>query len=131
MIERAVELAPDEPVALNYLGYGLLENRGDRARATRLLERALALRPDDGSILDSLGWCYFLTGDLPRALPLLERAAAQSPDNATINDHLGDAYWRAGRHFEARYAWGAAKGVATGDDEARIAAKINGAPGPQ
>ncbi len=131
LIERAVELAPDEPVALNYLGYGLLENRGDRARATRLLERALALRPDDGSILDSLGWCYFVTGDLPRALPLLERAAAQSPDNATINDHLGDAYWRAGRHFEARYAWGAAKGVATGDDEARIAAKINGAPGSQ
>ncbi|MBA4047647.1 MAG: hypothetical protein C0476_03800, partial [Sphingomonas sp.] len=77
------------------------------------------------------GWCYFLTGDLPRALPLLERAVAQSPDNTTINDHLGDAYWRAGRHFEARYAWSAAKGLATGDDEARIATKINGAPGPQ
>lgn len=131
LIERAAELAPDEAVALNYLGYSLLENGGDRARATRLLERASALRPDDGSILDSLGWAYLLSGDLSRALPLLERAAAQLPGNATINDHLGDAYWRAGRHFEARYAWGAARGVATGDEAARITAKISGEPGLQ
>lgn len=130
LIEQAVALAPGEAFALNYLGYSLLENGGDRARAATLLERALALRPDDGSILDSLGWCYLLGGDVARALPLLERAAAKSPDNATINDHLGDAYWRAGRHFEARYAWQAAQSLASGAESARITAKIAAGPGP-
>lgn len=131
LIEKSVALAPDQPIALNYLGYGALENGGDVGAARKLLERAAALRPGDDSILDSLAWSYVLGGDAPRAVPLLERAAAGSPNNGTISEHLGDAYWQVGRRFEARYAWAAAKLLASDNDMARIADKIANGPAPR
>ncbi|WP_445192926.1 tetratricopeptide repeat protein [Sphingomonas sp. Tas61C01] len=123
-LEKALALAPAEPLALNYLGYARAERGEDLPGATRLLERANALRPLDGSIVDSLGWAYHLSGETRRALPLLERAAAGDPTNAEIGDHLGDAYWTLGRRYEARYAWRAAALTATTADAARIAAKL-------
>lgn len=123
-LEKAVALGPDQPLALNYLGYGRIEHGEDVAAATRMLERASALAPTDPSITDSLGWAYHLTGDTPRALPLLERAAAREPANAEINEHLGDAYWSLGRRFEARYAWHAAALMAATGDAVRLADKI-------
>lgn len=123
-LRRAVELGPNQPVALNYLGYALVDRGQDVAAGRQLLERASKLRPDDPSITDSLGWSYFRTGDNARALPLLERAAQGNPASATINEHLGDAYWTAGRRFEARYAWRAAALHAEGEQQARIAGKL-------
>lgn len=129
-LARAVDLAPDEPVALNYLAYARL-SRGEATRdSTRLLERAHRLAPENAGITDSLGWAYHLTRDTPRALPLLERAAEAEPTNAEIADHLGDAYWTLGRRFEARHAWTAAALVADGPDKVRIDAKLlTGPPG--
>ena len=124
-LKKAVEMAPNEPLALNYLGYADLEHGGDVAAAFKLLERASALKPGDSAITDSLGWAYFQRGDLARALPLLERAAQGQPGDETINEHLGDAYWKSGRFFEARYAWRAAAVTAQGDDKARLTAKID------
>ncbi len=128
MLEKSVALAPDQPVALNYLGYGLLENGGDPATARKLLERASNLRPKDLSILDSLAWAYFQQGDVGRAVPLLELAAKGEPANSTISEHLGDAYWQLGRRYEARYAWSAAAVVADASDAERLAAKIANGP---
>ncbi|MBY0521731.1 MAG: tetratricopeptide repeat protein [Sphingomonas sp.] len=128
LLEKAVALAPDQPLALNYLGYGQLEHDGDVAAARALLERARMLKPDNLSILDSLAWAYFRSGDTAKALPLLERAAQGEPANGTINEHLGDVYWRAGRRYEARYAWRAASVHAEGDDAQRLAAKIADGP---
>lgn len=128
MLEKSVALAPDQPVALNYLGYGLLENGGDPATARKLLERASNLRPKDLSILDSLAWAYFQQGDVRRAVPLLELAAKGEPTNSTISEHLGDAYWQLGRRYEARYAWRAAAVVAEATDAERLAAKIANGP---
>ncbi|VVT03214.1 Tetratricopeptide repeat-containing protein [Sphingomonas sp. EC-HK361] len=128
-LAQAVALAPDEPLALNYLGYARIDHGGAVAPSLALLERAHALMPDDPSILDSLGWGYFRAGQTARALPLIERAAAAAPDNAEIADHLGDLYWSQGRRYEARYAWSAAKLYADTEDAKRIAAKIaNGLP---
>jgi len=115
-LAKAVELAPDEPVALNYLGYAQIERRENIDDATRLIERASMLRPNDPSITDSLGWAYFLAGDLKRAIPTLERAVRAEPGQSTINEHLGDAYWQAGRRIDARYAWTAA--ALTAEDKA-------------
>lgn len=126
---RAVELAPDEPIALNYLGYAEIEHGGDLARAQQLLEHASALKPGDPAISDSLGWAYLQRGDVTRALPLLERAAQGQPADETIHEHLGDAYWKSGRFYEARYAWQAASISAEPDDRARLLSKIaNGLP---
>jgi len=128
LLMRAVELAPDEPVALNYLAYARLEHGGDVAAARALLERAAKLKPNDASIQDSLAWAYYLSGDPMRALPLLERAAIGEPANGTISEHLGDVYWALGRRFEARYAWTAAAQLAENADAARIAAKLDRGP---
>ncbi|MBB5518011.1 tetratricopeptide repeat protein [Amphiplicatus metriothermophilus] len=104
-LERAVELAPDEPTALNYLGYSWAERGVNLERAFELIEKAVELEPRSGAIIDSLGWAYYQLGDYEKAVVHLERAAALEPDDATITDHLGDVYWRLGRKTEARYQW--------------------------
>ena len=123
-LERAVALAPGEPLALNYLGYAQAERGENMAGATRMLERASALKRDDASITDSLGWAYYLGGKTARALPLIESAAQREPANAEIGEHLGDIYWSLGRRFEARYAWRAAVLTADATDTARLTDKI-------
>lgn len=124
-LRKAVELAPDQPIALNYLGYALVDRGEDMTEGRALLERASKLRPGDPAITDSLGWAYFRMGEHERALPLLERAAQGSATSATINEHLGDAYWQAGRRFEARYAWRAAALLAEGEQQGRITEKLS------
>jgi len=123
-LRKAVALGPDQPLALNYLGYARIEHGEDMRDAVRMLERASALAPANASITDSLGWAYYLTGDTSRALPLLERAAMKEPDNPEIGEHLGDVYWSVGRHYEARYAWRAAALTADADAAERLASKI-------
>lgn len=130
-LKRAVALAPDEPQALNYLGYAQIE-RGENVEAARaMLEQAARLKPGDTAITDSLGWAYLRTGAADRALPLLEKAARGEPGDVTINEHLGDAYWQLGRRYEARYAWRAAAVHAGAGDAARLAGKLAGGPTPE
>src|SRR5690606_7448476 len=76
--------------------------------ARQLISRAVELRPDDGFIIDSLGWSYFMSGQYEEAVRHLEQAVAVEPGDPTINEHLGDAYWRVGRTIEARFRWKAA-----------------------
>jgi tetratricopeptide (TPR) repeat protein len=102
---RALELQKDQPLVLNYLGYSWVEKRQNLDRALKMIERAVELRPNDGYIVDSLGWAHFQLGDYPQATQYLERAIELLPEDPTINDHLGDAYWRSGRLAEARYQW--------------------------
>ncbi len=125
VLEKALAMAPSEPIVLNYLGYSSLEHGGDAKRALTLLERASALAPDDAAITDSLGWAWFRLGNIEKALPLLQQAAKDSPADVEINEHLGDAYWKAGREYEARYAWRAAAVYAEGEDATRLADKID------
>ncbi len=107
-LRQAIALAPGEASALNYLGYALLD-RGERMpEAQALIERAVAAKPDDGFIADSLGWAYFHTGKYAQAVVQLERAVAAVANDPTINEHLGDAYWKVGRKIEARFRWKAA-----------------------
>ncbi|HEU4967964.1 tetratricopeptide repeat protein [Sphingomonas sp.] len=119
-LEKAVKLAPLQPVALNYLGYAQLERRENVKAALALIERASQLKPDDPAITDSLGWAHYLVGDVAKAIPALEKAVRGQPEDATLNEHLGDAYWAAGRKYEARYAWNAAAVLA---DNADVAAR--------
>jgi tetratricopeptide (TPR) repeat protein len=102
---RALELAPEQPYVLNYLGYSWAEQGKNLDRAKAMLLRATELRPQDGNIADSLGWVLFRLGDLPGAVTWLEKAVELEPRSSVINDHLGDAYWAAGRQREARFQW--------------------------
>jgi Flp pilus assembly protein TadD len=123
-LKKALSLAPDEPLALNYLGYADIEHGEDAAAAETLLAKASMLKPGDPAITDSLGWAYFQQGEVAKALPLFERASQGQPADVAINEHLGDAYWRTGRFYEARYAWRAASVNADPGDRTRLASKI-------
>ncbi len=102
---RALLLSPDQPLALNYLGYFWLEQGKNVKKAKIMLERAALKAPNEGFIADSLGWAYYILKDYKRSVPVLETAVSLDPGSAVINDHLGDAYWRSGRKREARYQW--------------------------
>ena len=102
---QALARDPLHAPSLNYLGYMLAE-RGDRLEeAVSLVERALAIDPDNGSYLDSLGWALFKQNKVDKAEPLLRRAAEQAPYNSVVQDHLGDVLWAAGKRPEAVAAW--------------------------
>lgn len=130
VLESAVSAAPDEPDALNHLGYAMLEHGDNLAEATRLIAKASVLRPESAAITDSLGWAFYLRGQPDESIPLLERAVAADPTEAAVGEHLGDAYWSAGRRVDARYAWRAALVQSEGEEDIkRIEGKIaNGLP---
>lgn len=104
-LQQALLVSPDQPEVLNYLGYTWVENGTKVHEGLAILERAVAQQPDEGYIIDSLGWAHFKLGNYGQAVELLERAVELSPGDSTLNDHLGDAYWRVGRRIEARYQW--------------------------
>ncbi len=107
-LQAAITIEPDRPELLNFLGYAWI-NRGERVQeGLALIQRAADARPDQGYIIDSLGWAYFKLGQIDKAIEYLERAAELTPTDAEVIDHLGDAYWRAGRETEARFEWLAA-----------------------
>jgi Flp pilus assembly protein TadD len=104
-LKQALALSPDEPEVLNYLGYSWIDQGINLDDGMKMIKRAVEQRPDDGYIVDSLGWAYYRIGNYDDAVKNLERAIDLKPEDPTINDHLGDAYWRDGRRTEARFQW--------------------------
>ena len=102
---KALELRPEQPQVLNYLGYSFLEMQTNMDEALDLIERAVALRPDSGYIVDSLGWGLYRLGRYEEAVGHMERAVELMPVDPVVNDHLGDVYWAVGREREAEFQW--------------------------
>ena len=124
-MNRALELSPDQPYVLNFLGYSLADRNQDLPLAQEMIQKALAAKPNDGAIVDSLGWVKLRQGDTKEALRLLEKAAELEPEDPSITGHLGDAYWDAGRHVEAEDQWRRALVLKPEpEDEARIEARL-------
>jgi tetratricopeptide (TPR) repeat protein len=116
---KALELLPkdvktarekyERAQVLNYLAYSWVDQRMHIERSFDMLKEAVRLAPDDGAIVDSLGWAYYRLGKYEDAVRELERAIALKPGDPTINDHLGDAYWQIGRKDEAKFKWNHAR----------------------
>jgi Flp pilus assembly protein TadD len=104
---------------MNYLGYSWVDQGINLDEGMKMIRRAVEQRPDDGYIVDSLGWAHYRTGNIEEAVKNLERAVELKPDDPTINDHLGDAYWRTGRQLEARFQWQHALQLKPEPDDAR------------
>ncbi len=102
---KSLSLSPDQPAVLNYLGYSLVEKNQKLEEAQEMIEKAVAARPDDGYITDSLGWLLYRVGKYEEAVEPMERAVELVADDPVINDHLGDVYWVVGRKREARFQW--------------------------
>jgi len=129
-MKKALELYPDQPLVLNYLGYSWVDQGVHLDDGMDMIRKAVEQRPDDGYIVDSLGWAYFRIGNYDEAVKNLERAVELKPEDPTINDHLGDAYWRVGRMLEAHFQWSHAKDLnPEPEDLPKIEAKLkNGLP---
>jgi tetratricopeptide (TPR) repeat protein len=129
-MRKALDLQPEQPHVLNYLGYSWIDQGINLDDGMKMIKRAVEQRPDDGYIVDSLGWAYYRIGNFEDAVKNLERAIDLKPEDPTINDHLGDAYWRIGRTLEAKFQWAHARDLKPEPEELpKIEAKIeNGLP---
>ncbi len=123
--KKALELFPDQPSVLNYLGYSWVDRGENLDEAFRMLRKAVELRPTDGYIVDSLGWAYYRLGKYEDSLREMERAIELRPSDPTINDHLGDVYWKVGRTLEAGFQWNHARDLEPEEEDLpRILKKI-------
>jgi tetratricopeptide (TPR) repeat protein len=102
---QALKLSPDQASVLNYLGYSWVDQGKHLPEAMAMLEKARALSPFDGYIIDSVGWAYFRIGRYQDAAKTLQEAVLLVPGDPTINEHLGDAYWMVGRKLDAHFQW--------------------------
>jgi tetratricopeptide (TPR) repeat protein len=114
----ALKLNPNQPQVLNYLGYSWVDMGVNLDEALDMIRTAVDLRPNDGYIVDSLGWAYYRLGRYDEAVEQLERAVELRPEDSVINDHLGDAYWRVDRKREATFQWAHARDL--DPDEAEL-----------
>jgi tetratricopeptide (TPR) repeat protein len=123
---KALELNPDQPQVLNYLGYSLVEKNIKLDEALEMIETAVAAEPNSGYIVDSLGWVLFQLGKYEEAVGHLERASELEVVDPVVNDHLGDAYWAVGRKIEAKFQWNRALSFdPTEKDAERIRRKLD------
>ncbi|NJM29985.1 MAG: tetratricopeptide repeat protein [Rhizobiales bacterium] len=123
---KALSLEPDEPLILNYLGYSMIEKKVNLTEALGMVKKAVELKPNDGFIVDSLGWAYYQLGDYEEAVTHLERAVELTPADPIIGEHLGDVYWKVGRKLEAKFQWQHSKdNKPEPDDLKRIEGKLS------
>jgi len=104
-LQKALQLSADQALVLNYLGYSWIDQNRNLKQGLALIEKAVKQKPDDGYIVDSLGWAHYRMGNFKDAAKYLERAVELRPEDPVLNDHLGDALWRVGREREARFQW--------------------------
>lgn len=103
-LKKALELRPDYPEALNYLGYLYVEDNKELDKAEAMIKKALELDPDNGAYIDSLGWLYFRKGKFKEAVKELGKAASLLEDPVIYN-HLGDAFLKTEDIENARMNW--------------------------
>lgn len=123
--KQALELYPEQPDVLNYLGYSWIDQGINLQEGLGMIRKAVELKPNSGFIIDSLGWAYYRLGRYEDAVVELETALEKMPSDPVIIDHLGDAYWKTGRKLEAIYQWRhALSSNPTEEDAAKIQEKI-------
>lgn len=104
-LQLALQLSPNQPYVLNYLAYRWAQQGKNLDQAQQMLLRAIAHDPNDGALLDSLGFVELKRGNTSQALALLTSAVQLAPGNAEVNAHLGDAFYQAGQNLQAVYQW--------------------------
>ncbi len=122
-MQMALKLSPSQPYVLNYMAYSWAVHGQNLAQAKDMLSKAVALDPNDGAVIDSLGYVEMKLGDTQAAITLLTQAVQLSADDAEVNGHLGDAFWQAGRPLQADYQWQRALSL---HPDARLKAELQG-----
>ena len=103
-LQQIISMLPEDSRALNHLGYMLADQTTRYDEALELIERAIAISPDDPAIIDSLGWALYKVGRFEEALVQMRRAFAAFPDDE-VASHLGEVLWALERFDEAMRVW--------------------------
>lgn len=103
-LRKILEYNPNNHAVLNALGYTLTDRTSRHQEALELIEKALALKPNDPFYLDSLGWVHYRLGNLDRAVDYLKQASNLQHDVEFLA-HLGEVLWQQGNHSEAKKIW--------------------------
>ncbi|MGL4207834.1 MAG: tetratricopeptide repeat protein [Candidatus Adiutrix sp.] len=123
-MKTVIALDPNHPEALNYLAYTWAERQENLEEALIMAEKAIALKPNSGHIIDTIGWVHYMMGNYPQALAYLQKAAELLGDDPVIMEHLGDTFHKLGRTIEAKDAYDRA--LANGhDNQEKVNGKIN------
>ena len=101
----SLKILPDQPHVLNYLAYSWIEKRININKALEMLKRANKLKENDGYIIDSLGWAYYVKKNYVEAEKSLQKAVEILPLDPIINDHYADVLWMLNKNIQARYFW--------------------------
>ena len=104
-LKHTIEINPEHADALNYLGYSYADKGMNLNEALSLVEKALKLKPDNGYIIDSLGWVYFKMGRYDDAAETIKKAVSIIGNDPVIYEHLGDIYLSQGLDKDALKAW--------------------------
>lgn len=104
-LREILKRSPGNPIALNNLGYFLLERDVRFEEAKQMIEQAVKIDPTNPSYLDSLGWAYYKLGNYTEAERYLREAARFDSSSAAIQEHLGDVYFKQNKRDLARSAW--------------------------
>jgi Flp pilus assembly protein TadD len=122
-MQMALKLSPDQPYVLNYLAYSWALHDQNLPQAKAMLTKAVALDPNDGAVIDSLGYVEMKMGNTKQAITLLTQAVQLSADDAEVNGHLGDAFWQDGQPLQAAYQWQRALSL---HPDAKLKAELEG-----
>ena len=104
-LEESLRMLPDQPHVLNYLGYSWIDRGINIDKALEMIIRANELKKNDGYIIDSLGWAFYVKKNYLDAEKFLQRAVEILPLDPIINDHYADTLWMLNKHIQARYFW--------------------------
>ena len=102
---KSLEILPDQAHVLNYLAYSWIDQGIKVEEGLEMLKKADQLRANDGYIIDSLGWAYYVKKNYTEAEFFLQRAVELLPEDPIINDHYADTLWMLNKNIQARYVW--------------------------
>ena len=102
---NSLKAYPDNAYVINYLAYTWIEKEINVKKSLKMLKKANSLRPNDGYIIDSLGWALFKLKNYKEAKQYLESAIIYMPSDPVVNDHYADALWMNNKTLQARYYW--------------------------
>ena len=104
-LSQSLKILPDQAHVLNYLAYSWVDKKINIEKSLVMLKKAVNLKKNDGYIIDSLGWAYYVKKDYITAEKFLQRAVELLPQDPVINDHYADALWMTKKNIQARYVW--------------------------
>jgi len=104
-LTESLKIKPDQAHVMNYLAYSWIDKGINLDKGLEILIKANSIREEDGYIIDSLGWAYYVKKDYAKAEKFLQRAVELLPRDPIINDHYADNLWMLKKPIQARYIW--------------------------